>query len=155
MQSLSCTHISTTVDNWSCNFLVIVNILKDCADLIQSAIISLLATLAILRNQSGTWSEILFVFLYPKVSLVHLASHILEVFKDAYLVLLIFPIKESLVGVLIVLNAFICRLVDVKWCRIASLEDSVSVELLKQLIVKLLLLLQGAFPDWTLNVALD
>jgi hypothetical protein len=45
------------------------------------------------------------------------------------------------------LNAFICRLVDIHWGGIASLEDSVAVEFLKQIIVKLLLLLQNAIPN--------
>jgi hypothetical protein len=43
------------------------------------------------------------------------------------------------------LNAFLCGLVDIERCGVASLEDPVPVELLKQLIVHLLLLLQCAF----------
>jgi hypothetical protein len=45
------------------------------------------------------------------------------------------------------LNAFICGLIDIHWGGVASLEDSVAMELLKQLIVQLLLFLQNAISD--------
>jgi len=51
-----------------------------------------------------------------------------------------------MIGVLVVLNAFLCCFVDVKRYRITSLEDLAAMELLKNFIVKLLLLLHGAFP---------
>lgn len=117
------------------------NILKDSTDLIESTIISLLASLSILWHQACTRSEILLVLHNSEVSFVHLARHVLKVFEDANLVLFILPIKECVIRVLIVLDALLRSYVDIKWRRVTPLENLIAMKFFEEFIVKLQLLL--------------
>lgn len=60
-----------------------------------------------------------------------------------------------MIRVLIVLDAFFSSFVNVYWGRVTSLEDPVTMEFLKEFIMKLLLFLHGTFPYGALEVTLD
>ena len=111
-------------------------------NLVESAIIRFLATLAVFGHESSPRSEILLVLLKSEVCFVHLARHVFEVFEDADLVLFVIPIKEGLVRILIVLKSFLCCEIDIQGCRVGPHENFVAVQLFKQFIMHLLLFLQ-------------
>jgi hypothetical protein len=83
--------------------LIGVNVLKDGSDLIKSAVICLLAPHLVFRYDTCTRLKVLLVLNQAEIRLVHLSAHVLEVLENANLVLFIFPIKEGLVRVLVVL----------------------------------------------------
>ena len=113
------------------------NVLEDSSYLLQSAVICLLASHLFFWNYACSGLEILFVLNQSKVSLVHLSAHVLEVFKDAYLVLLILPIKEGLIGVQVVLQPLLRCLGSVHGRWITSQETLSSVELFIDFIMML------------------
>ena len=79
------------------------NVLEDRTDLVDSAIILVLALLAVLGDCTCASLEKLLVLNQSQIGLIHLTTHIFEVIKDPSLVLLSFFCDECSILVLIVL----------------------------------------------------
>lgn len=118
----SCTNVSSGVGDVGCHLLVAVDILKDGADLIQSAVILLLALLAVLGYCAVSSLEELFIFDQSEICLIHLSAHILEVLKDPHLILLRIFVDESSELVFVVDKSALCRPFDVLGVRITPDE---------------------------------
>ena len=113
------------------------HVLEDGTNLVECAVVLLLDAALILGDQTRTLLEVLLILHIPKVSLVHLAGHLLEVLKDTHLVLLAVFAQEGLKVVLVVNQPVMCCVLRVNGGGVTPQENFAGVKLLEHLIVLL------------------
>ena len=105
--------------------------------LVECAVVLLLDAALILGDQPRTLLEVLLILSISQVSFVHLAGHLFEVLKDAYLVLLAILAEEGLEVVLVVNQPVMCGVLYVDGGGVTPQENLAGVKLLEHLIVLL------------------
>jgi hypothetical protein len=104
-------------------------------NLVQSTIILHLYAALLLGDESGALLEILMILKVTKVSLVHLARHLLKVFEDSHLILLSFLAQESLIVIFVINQPMLSGVLGINRCWVTSEEDLAGVKFLKHFIM--------------------